>query len=97
MQPTLMGSIAAIFGTEPPPVEPVPKPPAPAEPVPKPEVPAEPEAPVATDIADLIEQARQHYDQAEQNLKAGDWAGYGRELAALQVVLDRLAELTAEE
>jgi uncharacterized membrane protein (UPF0182 family) len=97
MEPTLRGSIAAIFGTEPPPAEVVPKPPAPPEPVPKPEVPAEPEAPVAADIADLIEEARQHYDRAQQNLKAGDWAGYGRELDALQAVLDRLAELVAEE
>ena len=93
MQPTLMGSIAAIFGTEAPPAEPVPKPPVPAEP----EKPAETEKPVAADIADLIEEAQQHYNQAQQNLKAGDWAGYGRELDALQAVLDRLAELAAEE
>jgi uncharacterized membrane protein (UPF0182 family) len=86
MEPTLKESIAAIFGAEAPPAEPVVKPPAPAE----------PEEPVAADIADLIEQAQQHYDKAQQYLQAGDWTGYGQELEALKAVLDQLAELTAE-
>jgi uncharacterized membrane protein (UPF0182 family) len=97
MEPTLMESIAAVFGTELPPAEPAPTPPSPAEPVPKPPAPAEPETPVAADIADLVEEARQHYDRAQEYLKAGDWSGYGRELEALQAVLDRLAELTSKE
>jgi len=87
MKPTLGESIAAIFGTEAPPPEPVVKPPAPVE----------PEEPIATDIANLIEEAQQHYNKAQQYLKAGDWAGYGQELDALQAVLERLAELAAEE
>ena len=87
MEPTLEGSIAAIFGVEAPPIEPVVKPP----------VPAVPEEPVAADIASLIEEAQQHYDKAQQYLKAGDWASYGSELDALKAVLDRLAEITAEE
>jgi len=87
MESTLQGSIAAIFGAEAPPIEPVVEPPAPPE----------QGEPVATEIANLIEQARQHYDKAQQYLKAGDWAGYGEELDALKAVLDRLAELTAEE
>jgi len=57
----------------------------------------EPEEPVAADIANLIEKAQQHYNQAQQYLKAGDWAGYGEELDALKAVLDRLAELVTEE
>jgi uncharacterized membrane protein (UPF0182 family) len=85
MEPTLKESIAAIFGAEAPPAEP--KPPAPAE----------PEEPIAADIADLIEEAQQHYNKAEQYLREGDWANYGKELDALKAVLDRLAELTAEE
>ena len=85
MEPTLGESIAAIFGDEAPPIEP------------KPPVPAEPEEPVTADIANLIEEAQQHYDKAQQYLKAGDWAGYGKELDALKAVLDRLAELAAEE
>jgi uncharacterized membrane protein (UPF0182 family) len=95
MEPTLRESIAAIFGAEAPPAEPVL--PAPAEPVPKPPAPAEPEKPVAADIADLIEQAQQHYNQAQENLQAGDWAGYGGELDAMKAILDKLAELTAEK
>jgi uncharacterized membrane protein (UPF0182 family) len=93
MESTLMSSIAAIFGTEAPPAGPVPE--LPVEPVPEPVVPAEPEKPVTADIANLIEEARQHYDQAQQNLRAGDWAGYGSEMDALQAVLDELAKLAA--
>ncbi|MCD6299809.1 MAG: UPF0182 family protein [Dehalococcoidales bacterium] len=87
MEPTLKESIAAIFGAEAPPTEPVVKPPAPAE----------PEKPVAAEIANLIEEAQQHYNKAQQYLKAGDWAGYGEELEALKAALERLTELTAEE
>ena len=87
MEPTLKESIAAIFGVEAPPPEPVVKPPTPAE----------PEKPLAAEIANLIEEAQQHYDKAQQYLKAGDWAGYGEELEALKAALERLAELTAEE
>ena len=87
MESTLQGSIAAIFGAEAPPIEPVVEPPAPPE----------QGEPVATEIANLIEQARQHYDKAQQYLKAGDWTGYGEELDALKAVLDQLAELTAIE
>jgi len=82
MEPTLGESIAAIFGTEVPPVPPTPP---------------GPEAPVPTEIANLIEEAQQHYNQAQQYLKAGDWTGYGEELEALKAVLERLAELTAAE
>jgi len=87
MEPTLEESIATIFGAEVPPTEPTVTPP----------VPAEPEEPVAADIAELIEEAQQHYNKAQQYLKAGDWAGYGEELEALKAVLDQLAELAAEE
>ncbi len=87
MEPTLKESIAAIFGAEALPTEPMGEPPAPAI----------PEKPVASEIADLIEEAQQHYNQAQQYLKAGDWADYGGELDALEAVLDRLAELIAEE
>ncbi len=87
MEPTLKGSIAAIFGAEVPPTEPLVPPP----------LPAEPGEPITAEIANLIEEAQQHYSKAQQYLKAGDWVGYGQELDALEVVLDRLAELTAEE
>jgi len=87
MEPTLQASIAAIFGAEAPPTVTVVEPPPPTE----------PGAPVTAEIANLIEEAQRHYNQAQQYLKAGDWAGYGRELDALEAVLDRLAELVTEE
>jgi len=87
MERTLQESLAVIFGTEAPPTEPEPEPPAPPG----------PEEPVTTEIASLIEEAQQHYNNAQQYLKAGDWASYGEELDALEAVLDRLAELVAEQ
>jgi len=87
MEPTLQESLAVIFGTEAPPTEPEIEPPAPPG----------PEEPVTAEIAGLIEEAQQHYNKAQQYLKAGDWASYGEELDALKAVLDRLAELAAEE
>jgi uncharacterized membrane protein (UPF0182 family) len=86
MEPTLQESITAIFGAEALPTEPG-EPPAPVE----------PGEPVAPDIADLIVEAQEHYNKAQQYLQAGDWTGYGEELEALQAVLEQLAELTAEE
>jgi len=87
METTLEESIAAIFGAEAPPTEPVVEPPTPAE----------PEEPAVADITSLIEEAQQHYEKALQYLKAGDWASYGEELDALKAVLDQLAELVAKE
>ncbi len=87
MEPTLKESIAAIFGAAPPPTAPPVQPPAPAE----------PEKPITTDIASLIEEAREHYNKALQYQREGDWAGYGKELDALESVLIQLAELTAKE
>ncbi|MBA7695966.1 hypothetical protein ES703_104608 [subsurface metagenome] len=89
MEPTLQESIAAIFGAE---ALPTP----PTEPV-EPAAPVEPGEPVIPDIADLIAEAQQHYNRAQQYLQAGDWASYGEELDALEAVLEQLAELTAEE
>ena len=90
MEPTLEESLAAIFGTEAPLTEVV------VEVPPSPE-PEEAEEPVATEIASLIEEAQQHYEKAQEYLKAGDWAGYGEELDTLEAVLERLAELAATE
>ncbi len=93
MELTLEESLAAIFlpeflsGDEAPSTDIVVKPP----------VPPEPEEPVAADIANLIEEAQLHYNQALQYQKDGDWAGYGRELSALEAVLAQLAELAVEE
>jgi uncharacterized membrane protein (UPF0182 family) len=86
MEPTLQESITTIFGAEALPTEPG-EPPAPVE----------PEEPVAPGMADLIAEAQEHYNKAQQYLQAGDWTGYGEELEALEAVLEQLAELTAEE
>jgi len=87
MEPTLKESLAAIFGAEVPPTEPEVTPPPTTE----------PEEPVAANIANLIDEAQQHYDKALQYQREGDWTGYGKELEALKAVLNQLAELTAEE
>ncbi len=86
MEPSLMESIAAIFGSEA----------ALPEPVVKPPVETGEEVPLSQDITELIGEARQHYEKAQQSLQAGDWTGYGNELDALKAVLDRLAEFAAE-
>jgi len=87
MQPTLSESLAAIFGAEASPIEPEIEPPTPVE----------PEEPVVAEVANLIKEAQQHYDNAQEYLKAGDWADYGKEIDALKMVLDKLATLVAEE
>jgi uncharacterized membrane protein (UPF0182 family) len=56
----------------------------------------EPETQPSEDVAVLIEQAQQHYERAQEYVKSGDWAGFGEEWEALQEVLEKLAELTAE-
>ncbi|OGO21476.1 MAG: hypothetical protein A2Z28_04330 [Chloroflexi bacterium RBG_16_51_9] len=81
MQPTLKEALAAIFGT----------PTAPAEPAVTP-----PSGTVPASMTDLINQAQQHYVQALEYQKAGDWAGYGKELASLQTVLEQLATLAGK-
>ncbi|MFC1914118.1 UPF0182 family protein [Chloroflexota bacterium] len=83
MEPTLGESIAAIFGVG-----------APSLPVPT--VPEKPVPQVSADIASLIAEAQEHYDNAHQYLKDGDWAGYGEELKALKDTLEKLVELTAD-
>ena len=87
METTLGESLAVIFGSEAaPPEEPELEPPSPVEP-------GEAES---ADIARLIEEAQQHYNKAQQYLQAGDWAGYGEELDALELILNQLAQLVAE-
>jgi uncharacterized protein len=94
MAPTLMESISSVFGTEVS-LPPEPKPGPEAAPSPPPAT--EPETPVSPDISSLIDEVRQHYDQAQQYLKDGDWAGYGKEQEALKEALDKLAKLVAAE
>ncbi|MEQ8200875.1 MAG: UPF0182 family protein [Syntrophomonadaceae bacterium] len=45
-------------------------------------------------IAELAQTARQYYDQANTSLRAGDWAGYGRNIDKLNEVITRLEQMT---
>ena len=76
MDETLPRALARIVG-EPPPSAPVaaPQPPAVAAP---------------GDLPALAQQARQHYQEAQEKLRAGDWAGYGEALQRLSQVLERM-------
>jgi uncharacterized membrane protein (UPF0182 family) len=82
MESSLAGAIQAVYGAAPPAA---------------PGGPTTPAAPVETmppEVAALVAEAQQHYQQAQADLKAGDWAGYGEELAALEDTLNKLAALT---
>ena len=52
--------------------------------------PSEPAASAAT--AELIEQARRHYERAMQAQREGNWALYGEEISRLGEVLKRMSE-----
>jgi hypothetical protein len=52
--------------------------------------------PVSSDVATLIRSASQQYQQAQDALKAGDWAKYGEAQKALEATLNRLIELTGK-
>lgn len=51
-------------------------------------------APIGGDAASLVAEARTTYDRAQTLLRAGDFAGYGEEMARLKEILDRLEEIT---
>lgn len=55
-----------------------------------PEAAAGPATPAA-DFNQLVREANQHYERAQEFLRQGDWAGYGRETKQLGKVLSRLA------
>jgi uncharacterized membrane protein (UPF0182 family) len=45
----------------------------------------------------LIDEARAHYEAAQEKLKQGDWAGYGKEMANLGDALARLRQAQTTE
>jgi uncharacterized membrane protein (UPF0182 family) len=47
-------------------------------------------------VKDLAQQARQYYDQANQLLREGDWAGYGENINKLNDVIKRLEEVSVK-
>lgn len=61
----------------------------------KPDVKAPERADTGTvNIDELVKLARQYYDQANQLLKQGDWAGYGDNITKLNDVIRRLEDKT---
>jgi len=52
--------------------------------------------PLEGEMADLILQADAHYQAAQACLQDGDWACYGREIGALEEVLEALVNVVRE-
>ena len=52
-------------------------------------------APPAGDVAALVAYANLHFEQAQAALRAGDFARYGQEIAAVQAALSLLSQLVA--
>ena len=82
MEPTLELSLQQIFGDL-----------APTGETREPDVQITPdtEIPAVLELNDLIRQAGDLYNQAQERLQAGDWAGYGEALDQLQETLDDMA------
>jgi uncharacterized membrane protein (UPF0182 family) len=59
--------------------------------------PGPPSAPGAQpEVAELVRQASEHFTRAQEALRAGDFAAYGREIRALEEVLARLRSVTGQ-
>jgi uncharacterized membrane protein (UPF0182 family) len=74
MEDTLPAALAALFGETPPAVS----------------LPSVTGAILPGPAGEHARQALEHYDRAIAHLKAGDWAGFGRELDALRPLLEQL-------
>jgi len=48
--------------------------------------------PLTGPAAERAREALNHYNQAMEQLKAGDWAGFGVELGALRRILEELSQ-----
>ncbi len=48
-------------------------------------------------VDELIVRANEQYKRAQESLQAGDWAGYGEEMNALQDTLEQLVKITGVE
>ncbi len=90
MAPTLEGALGGLFGGRAVEAAPPPTPRPGAEP----SVPAAPGTP--EQVAALVDQALQTYRAAQERLRAGDLAGYGREIERLGQTLERLREASRQ-
>ena len=55
------------------------------------------ETPPSDDVGTLARSALAHYQAAQECLRQGDWACYGREMEAMEADLEALVEATGEE
>jgi uncharacterized membrane protein (UPF0182 family) len=55
------------------------------------------EMPESGEISDLGKQALNYYNRAQEYLRRGDWAGYGRELNKLENILVQLSNNTTDK
>ena len=58
-----------------------------------PTTPSGPTTPPSGTVAQLIASAKTHYDQAQKDLKAGDFVGYAQEIQTVGQILQQLADL----
>jgi len=58
-----------------------------------PTTPGGPTTPPSGTVAQLIASAKAHYDQAQKDLKAGDFTGYAQEIQTVGQILQQLAAL----
>src|SRR6185436_16396708 len=79
-------------GPSPPPGGPTPSPGPSGEPTPT-ETPGPGATPPSGDVAALVAYANQHFELAQQALRAGDFARYGEEIALVQQALSQLNAL----
>lgn len=79
MQENLEGALSDIFGRR-------------AIVASKPDLTTEAGAPVLTEPSEGISQALAHFKRAQDLLREGDWAGYGKELQAMENILRELAQ-----
>lgn len=70
--------------------------PAPPTTAPSPPPTASPGGAPARDLNTVARSAQARYQAAQEAIKAGDWARYGRELEALQLDLEELVRLTGQ-
>ncbi len=54
-----------------------------------------PVAPGEVTLEELVKQAQDYYDQAQENLRQGNWAGYGENIEKLKTVLDSMEKKVA--
>jgi uncharacterized membrane protein (UPF0182 family) len=83
MEPTLEKALESIFGSG-------------TIPAPQVQLPAAGTQIPVTSISDLAKSASQLYDDAQNKLKNGDWAGYGESLSKLKQTLAEIVEKTGQ-